>query len=77
VEKNKASKIMVTIDWTKEWEGSDAKRVLEHDLATKLLPIHASEMPIKDAWARYKEREEFSGMKQGFFSTKLRFLRAE
>lgn len=68
---------MAVIDWTKEWEGSDARRVLEHDLANKSLPINASDMPIKDAWTLYKERDEFSGMKKGFFSSKLRFLRAE
>jgi len=51
---------MPPIALNENWDASDAKRILQHDLANKSLPILSSKMPVKDAWLLYKDRQELT-----------------
>ncbi|CAJ1945189.1 unnamed protein product [Cylindrotheca closterium] len=74
----KAWKEKKLAEWQKNWDQSEAKRILQDDLDSGFLPIAAKEMSAKDAWEEtYSLHGEFAGMNLSFFSRQLAVLRKE
>jgi hypothetical protein len=63
-------------NWEKDWNGSEAKKILEHHLESDTLPVDSKTMSARDAWNEmYGKRAEFGGMELNFFQKKLSYLR--